>query len=224
MQHNHIYHPYKDGHQVDPSRPIFYVIQNTKTGIYYAGYKKNKKRFLIEKGYTTSSNIVNEIIQNEGLAIWRIMKIRYFESGKEAKAYEVRFLCRIDAKRNVKFYNKSNDIISMINPGHSPTEKHRKVISEYQKNKVISNETRKKHSEASKRNWSNMQYREKTINSMKRRKPISEETRKKMSIAASMRKGEKRSDEAKFRMKEAQRRLAQSKKLMSCWLRRFIPK
>ena len=152
------------------------------------------------------------------------MKIRYFESGKEAKAYEVRFLCRIDAKRNVKFYNKSNDIISMINPGHSPTEKHRKVISEYQKNKVISNETRKKHSEASKRNWSNMQYREKTINSMKRRKPISEETRKKMSIAASMRKGEKRSDEAKFRMKEAQRRLAQSKKLMSCWLRRFIPK
>ena len=146
MQHNHIYHPYKDdhpykdGHQVDPSRPIFYVIQNTKTGIYYAGYKKNKKRFLIEKGYTTSSNIVNEIIQNEGLAIWRIMKIRYFESAKEALKYETKFLHKVNAKTNSKFYNKHNGS-RYSNLGYTHSQETKEKMSLSKIGKLLSKET-----------------------------------------------------------------------------------
>jgi hypothetical protein len=108
MQHNHIYRPYKDGHQVDRSRPIFYIIQHIRTGIYYAGYKKNKKKFLVERGYTTSSRVVNDIVQIEGLRIWRIMKIRYFKNANEARNYEVRFLKKVNAKNNSKFYNQTN--------------------------------------------------------------------------------------------------------------------
>jgi hypothetical protein len=109
----HIYHPHRDGHQIDPIKPIFYIIQHVRTHIYYAGYKKNKLHFMVRgskrKTYTTSSKPVNRIIKEEGLSAFRIIRVRYFTTGPEAKAYEVKFLKRVNAKNHEKFYNESND-------------------------------------------------------------------------------------------------------------------
>ena len=108
MQQPNIYHPYRDHHSVDPLRPIFYIIQHIPSGKYYAGYKSNRKSFMTEGGYCTSSKVVNNIVNNEGLDIFRIIRIRYFISAKEAHSYEVRFLNRIRAMHNEKFYNQTN--------------------------------------------------------------------------------------------------------------------
>jgi len=108
MQQNYLYRPYKDGHVVESGRPIFYIIQNLITLKYYAGYKSNKKPFMLNGGYITSSKIVKDIIRNEGISAFRIMKIRYFATGKEAQCYEERFLKKVDARDNDRFYNLCN--------------------------------------------------------------------------------------------------------------------
>jgi NUMOD3 motif len=120
-----IYKPYKDGHQVDPLRPIFYIIQNTTTGIYYAGYKKNTKAFMVEGGYVTSCDLIKRLIDDEGISQWRIMKIRYFETGIQASLYEGRFLRRIDALHNPTFYNRSNGYVMNIFCSHKDETKKR---------------------------------------------------------------------------------------------------
>ena len=119
MQQKTIYHLYKDSHQVDPSRPIFYIIQHIPSGKYYAGYKSNSKPFMIEGGYMTSSKIIKEIIKNEGLKVFQIVKIRYFETGDIAQKYEERFLRRIDAKNSLNFYNLTNGSGKFKCKGHT---------------------------------------------------------------------------------------------------------
>lgn len=112
--------------------PYFYVIQDTRNGMYYAGskYSKNPRTisdpnlFMVEGGYTTSSNKINEIIERHGLDTFIIHKLRLFETAKEAVDYETRFLKRIDARRHPEFYNGHN------NDGIRPfTEEERKEIS-----------------------------------------------------------------------------------------------
>lgn len=117
MQQVTIYHPYKDNHFVDPSRSIFYIIQHIASGKYYAGYKKNKKHFMVENGYCSSSKVVRRIISNEGLNAFRIMKIRYFDNALEAHNYEITFLKRINAMDNDRFYNLSNGSREFRNVG-----------------------------------------------------------------------------------------------------------
>jgi NUMOD3 motif len=101
-----IYRPYKDGHTVDPLRPIFYIIQHVRTGIYYAGYKTNDKNMMTSDGYCTSSNKVKSIIHEEGLNSFIIRRIQYFSTGKEAHDHETEFLIRVGVPKNSRFYNR----------------------------------------------------------------------------------------------------------------------
>jgi hypothetical protein len=99
---------YQDNYQ-----PYFYIIQDVRNGMYYVGAKwgkdANPSNFMIEGGYETSSEIIKELIRQHGLNNFIIRKIRIFETGPEAHHYEKRFLEKVDAKRNKRFYNKHNN-------------------------------------------------------------------------------------------------------------------
>lgn len=51
--------------------PYFYIIQDVRNGMYYAGAKwgrdANPANFMVEGGYTTSSKIINAVIEKHGM-------------------------------------------------------------------------------------------------------------------------------------------------------------
>jgi hypothetical protein len=121
--------------------PYFYVIQDVRNGMYYAGAKwgkdANPSNFMIEGGYTTSSNIINELICRYGLDNFIIRKVKTFKTKLETLRYEERFLKRINVKNHTRFYNKHNndhifsyhddrykekmlEIYGVEHPSHSP--------------------------------------------------------------------------------------------------------
>lgn len=93
--------------------PYFYIIQDVRNGMYYAGSKygqdANPETFMIEGGYTTSSETINELISQHGLNNFIIRKIRTFETAEEAYRYEKRFLEKINARKHPRFYNGHNN-------------------------------------------------------------------------------------------------------------------
>lgn len=92
--------------------PYFYIIQHVASGKYYAGCKINKHAdssvFMTEFGYKTTSKIVHNIIESEGLSAFKIRKIKHFSSPLEALAYEEKFLLRVNAAKNINFLNRHN--------------------------------------------------------------------------------------------------------------------
>lgn len=93
--------------------PYFYIIQEIDSGKYYAGSKYSKNadpdNLMQEEGYTTSSKLVRSIIEEKGVSAFKVRKIRKFETAFEAYNYETRFLQKVDAKRNDKFFNMHNN-------------------------------------------------------------------------------------------------------------------
>lgn len=93
--------------------PYFYIIQDTLNGMYYAGAKwavdANPDNFMIEGGYTTSSNTIKSIIEKDGLDRFNIKKIKTFENKHETCCYETKFLQRVNARQNIFFYNGHNN-------------------------------------------------------------------------------------------------------------------
>lgn len=98
---------------MDIYTPYFYIIQDTRNGMYYAGSRYSKlshpAELLTEGGYHTSSNTVRKIIKDLGLSIFVIRKIKTFSSKYEVLQYEKRFLIKVNARKNPVFYNKSNN-------------------------------------------------------------------------------------------------------------------
>jgi hypothetical protein len=94
-------------------QPYFYIIEDTRNGVYYAGSKygkdANPTTFMIEDGYETSSETIKELIREYGLDNFIIRKIRTFQSGDEAYNYETRFLQKVDARNHPRFYNGHNN-------------------------------------------------------------------------------------------------------------------
>ena len=93
--------------------PYFYIIQDKRNGIYYAGAKwakdANPSNFMVEGGYETSSDTIKELIRHHGLSNFIIRKIRAFETGEAAHDYETRFLQKVDARNHPRFYNGHNN-------------------------------------------------------------------------------------------------------------------
>lgn len=99
--------------------PYFYIIQDIRNSMYYAGSKygkdANPETFMVEGGYSTSSEIINELIKTHGLVNFIIRKIKIFKTGPEAHRYETRFLQKLDARNHPKFYNGHNND-GLMNP------------------------------------------------------------------------------------------------------------
>lgn len=94
-------------------QPYFYIIQDKRNGMYYAGAKwaqdADPTTFMTEGGYTTSSDTIREMIHRHGIENFVIRKIKTFDSAEDAQNYETRFLRKIDARRHPRFYNGHNN-------------------------------------------------------------------------------------------------------------------
>lgn len=94
-------------------QPYFYVIQDIRNGMYYAGAKwahgASPSTFMIEGGYTTSSETIKELILQHGLENFVIRKMRIFDLAEDAQDYETLFLRKVNARSNSKFYNAHNN-------------------------------------------------------------------------------------------------------------------
>ena len=69
------------------------------------------------KGYQTTSKIIKEIIKSEGLKVFHVLKIRHFTSADEALNYEHRFLKKVKAAKNDKFFNLHEGGKDFVNLG-----------------------------------------------------------------------------------------------------------
>lgn len=89
--------------------PYFYIIQDVDNGRYYAGARWKQgchpSELLKTDGYTTSSTRVNKLIMKHGTERFTIRKIKTFDEAIDAQLYEVRFLKKVKAGSNPRFYN-----------------------------------------------------------------------------------------------------------------------
>lgn len=116
-------------------QPYFYIIQEITTGKYYAGSKFSKTKgreadpslLLKEGGYLTSSSKIRNKIASDGINSFVVRKIRIFNTTEAAYDYETRFLRRVNAAKNPKFYNTHNN--SKITPGTKEFED--KMLEKY---------------------------------------------------------------------------------------------
>jgi uncharacterized membrane protein len=94
------------------SKPYFYIIEHIPSSKYYAGvrFAKNcsKDELLQEDGYQTSSKVVKDIINTEGLNSFKIRKIKEFDNKFDAMEYEAKFLHKVNAMYNDRFLNLNN--------------------------------------------------------------------------------------------------------------------
>ena len=113
--------------------PYFYIIKHIPTGTYYAGCKINKdadsSNLITSRGYKTTSKIVKQLINKDGLESFIVLKIKHFYTPEEALLYETRFLTKVSAAENPKFLNRHNGGKNFINKGGY-------VLSESTKNKM----------------------------------------------------------------------------------------
>jgi hypothetical protein len=119
--------------------PFFYIIRHIKSEKLYAGYCSAKKHcnsdeFMTKNGYNTSSKIIKKLILDDGVDSFIVDRITHFSTGTEACEYETRFLCKVNAKKNGKFFNKSNGKLGYRTIGgrlgHRHSEKTKQKIRE----------------------------------------------------------------------------------------------
>ena len=98
-----------------PHVPYFYIIQHIPSGKFYAGSKWQKGchpyNFMIDGGYTTSSDCVNDLIIKDGLSAFKTMLIlTEDECLMSVLDYETIFLQTWDISNNENWTNKHNNI------------------------------------------------------------------------------------------------------------------
>jgi hypothetical protein len=93
--------------------PFTYSVTHKKTGIHYYGsrYCKGCSPDDLFKTYFTSSKIIHDLIKTEGIDGFLIKIRRKFKDDLSCIAHENKFLKRVDAKNNPKFFNRQNETI-----------------------------------------------------------------------------------------------------------------
>jgi hypothetical protein len=66
---------------------------------------------MTKNGYTTNSKKINQIIEEHGIETFEVVKIRLVE---DAYDYETRFLRKVNAAKNKKFYNGHNNTLAVL--------------------------------------------------------------------------------------------------------------
>ena len=94
-------------------QPYFYIIQHKLTKKMYAGSRWAKEchpnEFMQPNGYTTSSSTINQIIEQEGLDSFQILRIDTNLDGLSAYQYESLFLQITDCASSIDWYNGHNN-------------------------------------------------------------------------------------------------------------------
>lgn len=89
--------------------PYFYIIQHKQSGKKYAGCRYAKKcnpiELLKQGGYSTSSNRVNKIIEEEGLDAFEIVEILTEDQIGNVRDYETKFLIEHQVNKSDQWFN-----------------------------------------------------------------------------------------------------------------------
>lgn len=108
--------------------PYFYIIREVDTGILYAGCRRkdscNPDELLKVGGYTTSSPIVNEIINIKGLSAFEVIKIDTVCDNMNVYDYETKFLVENDCAGSPLWYNGHNNKLVCFH-----TEEYKKIMN-----------------------------------------------------------------------------------------------
>lgn len=103
------------------SKPYFYIIQHIPTGKYYAGCKINAKadssNLMTHSGYKTTSKVIKNLIKSDGLDSFQINRIKHFSTSEQTLLYETRFLTKVNAAENPRFFNLHNGGKNFVNRG-----------------------------------------------------------------------------------------------------------
>jgi len=95
-------------------QPYFYIIRHITSNKMYAGSRWakgcNPSEFMVLDGYTTSSKIINEIIQQEGLDSFEILRIDTYCDGVHVNKYEQTFLETNNCALSNIWFNKHNGL------------------------------------------------------------------------------------------------------------------
>ena len=101
--------------------PYFYIIKHKLSNKYYAGCKINasadSSNLMTEAGYKTTSKVIKDLIEKDGLVAFEILKIKHFKTSEETLLYESRFLMKVNAAENPRFFNKHNGGKNFVNKG-----------------------------------------------------------------------------------------------------------
>lgn len=93
--------------------PYFYIIQHKQSKIKYAGSRFSKRsrpdELLKKNGYCTSSSIIAEIIEKEGLDAFEIVEINTHCDGMHPVDYETKFLLGNNCAESDEWYNLHNN-------------------------------------------------------------------------------------------------------------------
>jgi hypothetical protein len=96
-----------------PTIPYTYSVTHKTSGIHYYGsrYCKGCSPDDFFKTYFTSSKIIQDLIKREGIDSFTFKIRKKFKTHLLCTAHESRFLKRVDAKNNPKFFNRQNEAL-----------------------------------------------------------------------------------------------------------------
>lgn len=190
-----------------PTIPYTYLIKHIASGNLYHGSRTkrecNPDEFWKEEGYKTSSRIIKEIIDKEGLESFEIISIEIFSDVNEAILAEETYHKEYDVKGNVCYFNQHNAGEKFNTTGMESkmkgiprSEETKNKLRIANQGKTLSEETKIKISKATKGE-----------NNPRFGVIISEETRDKISRSnkgkTSHMKGKNHSEESKMKMRES---------------------
>lgn len=167
--------------------PYFYIIQHKPTQKYYAGCKINSSadssNLMSKHGYKTTSKVIKELIKKEGLSVFEILRVKHFKSPEETLYYETKFLQKVNAAENPRFFNKHNGGKNFVNMGgYRLTESTKNKMRKPKSKETIEKQNKEK------RNRPKEVY-QKAIETRKRNNPIwhDEKSRKLLSVKNNIR-------------------------------------
>lgn len=93
--------------------PYTYSVTHKKSGIHYYGsrYSRGCHPDDLFKTYFTSCKIIHDLVKTEGINGFDIKIRKTFKDSNSCIMHENRFLKRVDAKNNTKFFNRQNETI-----------------------------------------------------------------------------------------------------------------
>ena len=93
--------------------PYFYIIQHKETKMLYAGSRFAKgchpDEFMKVYGYTTSSSIINLIIENYNIDVFDVIRVDTYCDNIHPYDYESIFLQTMDCASSAEWYNTHNN-------------------------------------------------------------------------------------------------------------------
>lgn len=170
------------------SHYVYVIVNKINLKLYFGSHSWSGTD--IDKNYYGSGKIIKQAIEKYGKDNFIVYPIQFYSNAEECRKAEEELLTRYDIANNPYCYNIKNSAIGW-DKGKPLSDEHRKKLSQALKGKTVSEETRRKLSQANKG------------------KTLSDEHRKKLSES---KKGEKHPLYGKHHTDKTRQKISQAKK------------